>query len=66
LSWRRADQSPQRRFAPGAKVRIVEGPLSGLEGLCAGMKPRQRVEVLLQLLGGDQRVTLPKNDVEVV
>jgi hypothetical protein len=32
----------------------------------ADMKPRQRVEILLQLLGGEQRVTLAKKDVEVV
>jgi hypothetical protein len=30
------------------------------------MKPRQRVEILLQLLGGEQRVTLAKKDIEVV
>jgi len=29
-------------------------------------KPRERVEILLQLLGGEQRVTLPKDAVEVV
>jgi hypothetical protein len=28
------------------------------------MKPRERVEVLLSLLGGQLRVTLPKDDVE--
>jgi hypothetical protein len=30
------------------------------------MKPRERVEILLQLLGGEQRVTLSKGDVEAV
>jgi transcriptional antiterminator RfaH len=54
---------PKPRLGPGAKVRIVEGPLSGLEGLCAGMKPRERVEVLLSLFGGQQKVTLPAHDV---
>ena len=29
------------------------------------MKPRERVEILLQLLGGEQRVTLAKKDIEV-
>jgi hypothetical protein len=28
------------------------------------MKPRERIEVLLSLLGGHQRVTLPVSDVE--
>jgi hypothetical protein len=30
------------------------------------MKPRQRVEVLLQLLGGEQRVELARTDIEVI
>jgi transcriptional antiterminator RfaH len=51
---------------PGAKVRIVEGPLAGLQGLVAGMKPRARVEVLLALLGGQQRVLLSKDAIEAV
>jgi transcriptional antiterminator RfaH len=39
------------QFRPGDKVRISAGPLSGFVGLVAGMKGRQRVEILLQLLG---------------
>ena len=49
----------------GDRVRILAGPFCGHLGLYAGMKPRQRVEVLLQLLGGQTRVELPKSDVEV-
>jgi hypothetical protein len=30
------------------------------------MKPRERVEVLLQLFGGQQRVTLARRDIEVI
>jgi hypothetical protein len=30
------------------------------------MKPKQRVEVLFQLLGGDHRVTLLASDIEAV
>jgi hypothetical protein len=30
------------------------------------MKPHERIEVLLTLLGGQQRVTLPRDDVEAV
>jgi hypothetical protein len=30
------------------------------------MKPRERVEVLLRLLGGEHRVILAKQDIEVV
>jgi hypothetical protein len=35
-------------------------------GLYAGMKARERIEVLLSLLGGRQRVTLPRDDVEAL
>ena len=54
---------PLRR---GARVRILRGPFTGHLAIFADMKPRQRVEILLQLLGGEQRVTLAKKDVEVV
>jgi transcriptional antiterminator RfaH len=51
---------------PGDPVRVLRGPLEGHLGLYAGMKGRARVEVLLTLLGGQQRVTLPKDSIEVV
>ena len=54
--------SPLRR---GARVRILRGPFSGHLAIFADMKPRERVEILLQLLGGEQRVTLAKKDIEV-
>jgi transcriptional antiterminator RfaH len=53
------------RFRPGDKVRVLYGPLIGVTGLYAGMKPRQRVEVLLAILGG-QRVTLAADAVEAL
>jgi transcriptional antiterminator RfaH len=49
----------------GDKVRIVRGALHGHLGLYVGMKPRERVEVLLAILGGQTHVMLPKGDVEV-
>jgi len=54
---------PLRR---GARVRILRSPFTGHLAIFADMKPRQRVEILLQLLGGEQRVTLAKKDIEVV
>ena len=54
---------PLRR---GVRVRILRGPFTGHLAIFADMKPRERVEILLQLLGGEQRVTLAKKDVEVV
>jgi transcriptional antiterminator RfaH len=58
-----ARQSPLRR---GDRVRILRGPFTGHLAIFADMKPRERVEILLQLLGGEQRVTLSKGDVEAV
>jgi transcriptional antiterminator RfaH len=54
--------------APGIRrgdpVRVLDGPFQGLSGLYAGSKPRQRVEVLLKLLGSAQRVQLAASAVE--
>ena len=51
---------------PGDGVRVRQGPFAGHLALFVGMKPRQRVEILLSLLGGRQRVQLNREDVEVV
>jgi transcription antitermination factor NusG len=51
---------PLRR---GDRVRILAGPFRDQLGLYAGMRSRERVEVLLALLGGQQRVTLPRDDI---
>jgi transcriptional antiterminator RfaH len=47
-------------------IRVVHGPLQGLRGLYDGMKPRERVAVLLQILGDRQRVELAANAIERV
>ena len=39
---------------PGDQVWILQGPFAGQLGLYAGMRPHERVLVLLQLLGGQQ------------
>ena len=44
----------------------MHGPFAGHVGLYRGMKPRERVEVLLAILGGAQRVTLAADAVEQV
>ena len=48
----------------GDRVRIVHGPLQGLRGLYQGMKPHARCEVLLRLLGGQQRTELAASAIE--
>ncbi len=47
-------------FRPGERVRIVEGPLQGLEAIFEGpMAPAARVRVLLEFLGAVHRATVP-------
>jgi transcription antitermination factor NusG len=58
--------APPPGLRRGARVRILRGPFTGHLAIYANMKPRERVEILLQLLGGEQRVTLAKKDIEVV
>jgi transcriptional antiterminator RfaH len=48
----------------GSRVKVTVGPFAGQFGLYAGMKPHQRVEVLLTLLGGQQRVSLSREAIE--
>jgi transcriptional antiterminator RfaH len=56
---------PEReRFKPGEPVRVVVGPFAGRLGLYSGMRPRERIEVLLQLLGSLQKVELAQDAIE--
>jgi transcriptional antiterminator RfaH len=50
---------------PGNQVRILQGPFAGHLGLYAGMRSHERVPVLLALLGGQQRVELAKEALEL-
>ena len=50
----------------GARVRILRGPFEGHLAIYHDSKPRDRIEVLLQLLGGAQRATLESLDVKLV
>ena len=50
----------------GDQVRILAGPFEGYLGLHAGMRPHERVLVLLALLGGEQRVELARENIEAV
>jgi transcriptional antiterminator RfaH len=52
-----------RVLCAGTQVKILTGPFAGHLGLYEGMRPRQRVEVLLALLGGRSRVLLPENHI---
>ena len=51
------------RFRRGDHVRIVRGPFRERLALYDGMGPHERIAVLLQILGGQQRVELPAGDI---
>ncbi|MCK9380267.1 MAG: transcriptional activator RfaH [Sulfuritalea sp.] len=51
-------------FQRGERVRVVDGPLTGLEGLISDVS-QQRVVVLMQLLGQDTRVSLSQHQLLV-
>ena len=50
----------------GDQVRILRGPFQGACAIFADMKPHERVEVLLMLLGGERPITLAQKDVAVI
>jgi transcription antitermination factor NusG len=58
--------SRPRGLAPGTRVRVISGPLSAQIGILALLKPHERVLVLLNLLGGQQRVELARNAIEPI
>jgi transcriptional antiterminator RfaH len=56
--------APPPRFRRGDQVRILRGPFSGHLAIYDGMRPHERVAILLAMLGSTQRVELPNRDVE--
>jgi len=47
----------------GDKMHVIHGPLKDSIAIYQGMRGRQRVEVLLTFLGGQQRIVLHREDV---
>jgi len=60
----RLDLTELSNLAPGRTVLITTGPFAGLEGLVA-MVSRQRVVVLMQLLGQETKVRLSPDELKV-
>jgi len=56
------DSSP--RFQPGEQVRILDGAFNGSFGLYEGMTDKERVTILLDLLGRKVRVMLDSDYVD--
>jgi len=55
-----------RGFRPGMRVRVTSGLLCSQIGLLAVLRPHERVLVLLQMLGGQQRIELATNAIEAI
>ena len=55
-----------RGLRPGTRVRLVSGPFCDRIGLVAGLRGRERVLCLLNLLGAQQRVELAQSAIEVI
>jgi hypothetical protein len=47
-----------RGLTLGTRMKVLQGPLQGQIGLLAALRPHERVIMLLQMLGGQQRVEL--------
>jgi transcriptional antiterminator RfaH len=58
---------PSHPFHPGDAVQIRSGPLRGLYAIFDGpMRPSERVQVLVELLGRVNTVSVPSQDLELV
>jgi len=54
---------PQRKFLPGAAIRVVDGLFASAMGFFESMNGNERVSVLLELLGRRVRVVLDPESV---
>lgn len=53
-------------FRPGDPVRIVDGPFLGLPAVYAQASGEQRTIVLLQLLGSERKIMLPRDALQAM
>jgi transcriptional antiterminator RfaH len=53
------------KLRPGDRVRVLRGPFRDQLAIYAGMSGRDRVAVLLRLLGGERLIGLHRSDVEI-
>jgi transcriptional antiterminator RfaH len=59
-------RSANQPFEAGEKLRIVDGPFSGWEGVYELSEGGERVTVLLDMLGKGQRLSIRKDDVSTL
>src|SRR5262249_22650938 len=55
-------KSTKTDFQVGERLRIRTGPLRGLFGLYAGQAPRDRIQILMQILGASRPVEFAVGD----
>jgi transcriptional antiterminator RfaH len=53
------------KLRPGDRVRVLRGPFRDHLAIYTGMSARDRVAVLLRLLGGERRILLNRSDVDM-
>jgi transcriptional antiterminator RfaH len=56
---------PADEIKPGDRVMIIEGPLTGYQGVYQQRKSTERVSVLLDIVGNFTEVTLSKHDLQI-
>jgi|SRR5882672_69943 len=54
------------KFQKGQQVRVATGPLEGYTGLYDGMRPNDRVRVLIEMLGQQVHIELSEKDLAPV
>lgn len=55
---------PVEEYKPGSRVRITQGSFAGYEGIFQAASGRDRVTVLLDILGRDARTTVDSASIE--
>src|SRR5262245_33529823 len=61
-----AIEFPRRVPKRGDRIRILAGTCRGHLAIYAGMAAHERITVLLEMLGRQQRITIPERDVGVL
>jgi transcriptional antiterminator RfaH len=57
------EPDPQIPCEPGDRVRVLEGPFAGLEGIFQNNSKDARVIILMELLGRENRVTVDRDSI---
>jgi transcription antitermination factor NusG len=53
-------------FRPGAEVRIIRGACTGLVAKLIALRPKERCDLLLTMLGSQRTVNMGRDDIEAI